>query len=1058
MPSLRSQIGNSSGHPQTETPNETGIPFQFPNTGSSLSFLPVRDITLLPSINTDEMSDRLLPPFMPDDFKSFHAHISSEPEEWLKYFQAIYNYAEKADAQIAELRSALTTESAKLQDQTTAHEADQKALLTTQARLGVLKEQLKEQRQEAQDQISKARQNERRALDMVQARTPRAASAPEPPVRDPALGTGEDPLFTETTSSSHRSERLPDPDKFDGNRQDLRRFVSQIHQKMTTNHDRFPTAQARMAYVNNHYQEVLKVLDRAYGEPDQMNRACTKLFRLRQGNKDFATFFSEFQRLALVGKVSEATLPTLLEQNISKELRAMLLHHDPPSYEYHQFANFLQTLESRMNRFGFINPFNTAARPPANQNRTSATHNSTSAPETRTPAPQAPAPGNTVPRGMTPTPDPDAMDLSHQRRTDRREKGECYRCGSKNHLVAQCPRPDTRQLRSAALPSSRPTPPPPTPRSSHRRRDSFAIEKWSPPGISRPQGEPSTATFDKVIRISTAAVHGLPIEEEYNQRSDLMILPAELSLQDRSFPTYALTDCGAEGKAFIDATWVALHRIPTHPLRSPFGIEVFDGRETEAGKCTHYVRARLRINDHCQKNVLFFVTQLAHYPIVLGMPWLKQHDPTVRFADHSITFDSEYCRNHCNVPGKPEKLRAIHNVPHKDRPSNLPPRPLGLRNLNIVPITKEGAIAYSRRASCRLFVATLEEIDYILNCPDSSLREYLDLFCTAYLDDILIYSRTREEHTEHICAVLKRLRATGLYAQARKCEFYCTETKFLGLIIGRDGIPECNYEIYDKELLAIIRCFEEWRPKLEGAPSPVKVITNHQNLEYFMSTKQLNRRQARWSEFLSRFNFHIVYRPDSEIRMVLAGNGLPGVPQAETKGDKLNTKAPESTKAAAKAKRPEKAAQEATQKTWAQKAATQSGGKVVDVRPTPMEKPERSRKPPKGNRLLVRLFPGSKSRDVNAGVLKNKVNASLFGGKEIVKLAKATQTGFALTMVQVPGAIEKGALEIMRNYLDASTIEKETIWEKYIVRNVPRNVHDVSENGSEVRRTTLEDV
>ncbi|KAL2889853.1 Retrotransposon-derived protein PEG10 [Ceratocystis lukuohia] len=138
---------------------------------------------------------------------------------------------------------------------------------------------------------------------------------------------------------------------------------------------------------------------------------------------------------------------------------------------------------------------------------------------------------------------------------------------------------------------------------------------------------------------------------------------------------------------------------------------------------------------------------------------------------------------------------------------------------------------------------------------------------------------------------------------------------------------------------------------------------------------------------------------DSEIRMTLAGNGLPGVPQAETKGDKLNTKAPESTKAAAKAKRPEKAAQEATQKTWAQKAATQSGGKVVDVRPTPMEKPERSRKPPKGNRLLVRLFPASKSRDVNAGVLKNKVNASLFDGKEIVKLAKATQTGFALTMV-----------------------------------------------------------
>ena len=72
---------------------------------------------------------------------------------------------------------------------------------------------------------------------------------------------------------------------------------------------------------------------------------------------------------------------------------------------------------------------------------------------------------------------------------------------------------------------------------------------------------------------------------------------------------------------------------------------------------------------------------------------------------------------------------------------------------------------------------------------------------------------------------------------------------------------ECNYDIYDKELLAIIRAFEEWRPELEGAAEQVQVITDHKNLEYFMTTKQLSRRQARWSEFLSRFNFAIQYCP-----------------------------------------------------------------------------------------------------------------------------------------------------------------------------------------------------
>ena len=75
---------------------------------------------------------------------------------------------------------------------------------------------------------------------------------------------------------------------------------------------------------------------------------------------------------------------------------------------------------------------------------------------------------------------------------------------------------------------------------------------------------------------------------------------------------------------------------------------------------------------------------------------------------------------------------------------------------------------------------------------------------------------------------------------------------------------ECNYEIYDKELLAIVRVFEEWRPHLEGSSHPVQVLSNHKNLEYFMSTKLLNRRQARWSEFLSRFNFKILYRPGKQ--------------------------------------------------------------------------------------------------------------------------------------------------------------------------------------------------
>ena len=75
---------------------------------------------------------------------------------------------------------------------------------------------------------------------------------------------------------------------------------------------------------------------------------------------------------------------------------------------------------------------------------------------------------------------------------------------------------------------------------------------------------------------------------------------------------------------------------------------------------------------------------------------------------------------------------------------------------------------------------------------------------------------------------------------------------------------ECNYEIYDKELLAIVRAFEEWRSECAetSVEDSVRILIDHKNLEHFMSSKQLNRRQARWAEFLAEFNFKIAYRSD----------------------------------------------------------------------------------------------------------------------------------------------------------------------------------------------------
>jgi len=70
---------------------------------------------------------------------------------------------------------------------------------------------------------------------------------------------------------------------------------------------------------------------------------------------------------------------------------------------------------------------------------------------------------------------------------------------------------------------------------------------------------------------------------------------------------------------------------------------------------------------------------------------------------------------------------------------------------------------------------------------------------------------------------------------------------------------EQNYEIADKELLAIVASLREWRPYLEGANYQITILTDHANLVPFTSTKHLNRRQARWAELLGGYNYVIKY-------------------------------------------------------------------------------------------------------------------------------------------------------------------------------------------------------
>jgi len=75
---------------------------------------------------------------------------------------------------------------------------------------------------------------------------------------------------------------------------------------------------------------------------------------------------------------------------------------------------------------------------------------------------------------------------------------------------------------------------------------------------------------------------------------------------------------------------------------------------------------------------------------------------------------------------------------------------------------------------------------------------------------------------------------------------------------------EINYEVHDKELLAVVDAFKHWRRYCEGAAHQVQVFSDHQNLEYFTTTRVLNRLQARWAQELAGVDFRIYYRPGTQ--------------------------------------------------------------------------------------------------------------------------------------------------------------------------------------------------
>jgi hypothetical protein len=86
---------------------------------------------------------------------------------------------------------------------------------------------------------------------------------------------------------------------------------------------------------------------------------------------------------------------------------------------------------------------------------------------------------------------------------------------------------------------------------------------------------------------------------------------------------------------------------------------------------------------------------------------------------------------------------------------------------------------------------------YFMYLMNKAFMEYMDKFVMVFIDDILVYSRSEEEHEEHHHLVLQKLRDHRLYAKLSKCEFWLKQVAFLGRIISKGGISVDPSKIQD---------------------------------------------------------------------------------------------------------------------------------------------------------------------------------------------------------------------------------------------------------------------
>ncbi|GJZ21471.1 putative reverse transcriptase domain-containing protein [Tanacetum coccineum] len=410
--------------------------------------------------------------------------------------------------------------------------------------------------------------------------------------------------------------------------------------------------------------------------------------------------------------------------------------------------------------------------------------------------------------------------------------------------------------------------------------------------------------------------------KDKNAHQDPNVVMGTFLLNQR--PARILFDSGAD-KSFVSIPFASMLNIPPNTLDTTYNIKMADGNLISTNTVIQGCTLTL-LNQPFEIDLM--PIKLGSFDVVIGMDWLSKYHARIICDEKVIHIQSkgETLIIRAQVMEKKSDEKRLEDIPVvREFPVVFPEELPGLPPVRQV----EFQIDLIPRAVPTAFRTRYRHYEFqvmpfglttapavFMDLMNHVCKPYLDKFVIVFIDDILIYSRNKEEHENHLRIILELLRKEKLYAKFSKCDFWIRIMQFLGHLINSQGLHvdpakieaklceapilalpkgndnlvvycdasiqglgavlmqrekviayasrqlkpyEENYTTHDLELGVDVFALKIWRHCLYG--TKCIVFTNHKSLLHVLNQKELNMRQRRWVELLADYDCEIRYHP-----------------------------------------------------------------------------------------------------------------------------------------------------------------------------------------------------